>query len=522
MALIFLTGAVVLALELLSSRIMTPYFGVSLYIWTGILSTTLSFLAAGYYLGGYFSRRYDKAKITWMFFLLPIASATSIFVACIIYPFLFPILAQTNLIVGSFVASAVLLALPLVCLSAMNPVLISLRSNQLRTGDGGAGQVFFVSTVGSVAGVIATAFMIIPNSTNFNALLWLALGLCAAAAFFCLASPFLSRPQKFRLLGGALAVGLASGAFIIEQDNYLKRLAGTDESDQKFELIAEYSSVFGNIKVVEIRFSDAESLPVKAYLQDGLIQNRTMLDNVSVSMYTYVLDRLAKIFVPQGKSALVLGLGAGIVPRDLKRRGLDVTVVDINPDAVRAAAEHFGFEPDAFDMRLQDARTFVRKCARSFDVAVVDLYQGDSTPDYLLTAEFFRDLRRCIRSGGAVVMNAFFDNFDDEPNQRLLATIASAFGQVVEFHSREANSFVVGLTGPAPAKMRFVPDNIPPALVNIVRRSLETGRVIRPSSLLGYPPVTDRQNVVSVLIAGAQMRKRRAIVNILPPRILVN
>jgi len=524
MTLIFLTGAVVLALEVLSSRIMTPYFGVSLYIWAGILSTTLSFLALGYYLGGHFTRRYDKATITWIYFLLPILSATSIFVACIFYPVLFPLLSQTDLIFGSFVASAVLLALPLVCLSAMNPVLISLRRNQSQVsdGDGGAGQVFFVSTVGSVAGVLATAFVIIPSSTNFNALLWLALGLCALTALFCSNDSSLSRSQKFRLLGGALAVGLASGAFIIEQDSYLKRLASSDKSDLKFEMAAEYSSVFGNIKVVEIRFPDEETLPIKAYFQDGLLQNRTTLDNVSVSMYTYVLDRLAKIFVPQAKSALVLGLGAGIVPQDLKRRGLDVTVVDINPDAIKAATEHFGFKPGAYDMRLQDARTFVRKCKQPFDVVVVDLYQGDSTPDYLLTAEFFSDLRRCIRNGGAVVMNAFFDDNDDEPNRRLLATVASAFGQVIEFHPSNTNAFVVGTTGTAPTGMTVVPDNIPPPLVNVVRRTLEAGRIITPNALLGYPPVTDRHNVASVLNASAQMRRRSAIVKILSPRILVN
>lgn len=522
MALIFLTGAVVLALEVLSSRIMTPYFGVSLYIWAGILSITLAFLAVGYSLGGYFSRRYDKATITWIFFLLPIASAASIFVACIIYPFFFPLLAQTNLIFGSFVASAVLLALPLVCLSAMNPVLISLRGNQSRAGDGGAGQVFFISTVGSVMGVIATAFVIIPNSTNFNALLWLALGLCAVSAVFCFNASILSRPRKFRLLGGALAVGMASGAFIIGQDNYLTLLASGDENDPKFEVMAEYSSVFGNIKVVEMRFPGEQSIPMKIYIQDGLIQNRTTLDNVSISMYTYVLDRLAGMFVPRGKSALVLGLGAGIVPRNLKRRGMDVTVVDINPDAVRAATEYFGFKPDAYDMRLQDARTFVRKCKGSFDVVVVDLYQGDGTPDYLLTTEFFSDLRRCVRDGGAVVMNAFFDDDDDEPNLRLLATIASAFGQVVAFHTRETNSFVVGTTGAVPVKVTFATDDIPPPLVDIVHRSLETGRVITPNMLLGYAPVSDRQNVASVLIAGAQMKNRSAIVKNLPLRLLVN
>ena len=50
--LIFFTGAATLSLEVLASRIMTPYFGVSLYIWAGILAITLIFLATGYYLGG--------------------------------------------------------------------------------------------------------------------------------------------------------------------------------------------------------------------------------------------------------------------------------------------------------------------------------------------------------------------------------------------------------------------------------------------------------------------------------------
>ena len=59
-ALIFITGAVTLSLEVLASRIMTPYFGVSLYIWAGILSITLIFLALGYQLGGWISQRRDR------------------------------------------------------------------------------------------------------------------------------------------------------------------------------------------------------------------------------------------------------------------------------------------------------------------------------------------------------------------------------------------------------------------------------------------------------------------------------
>ena len=59
-ALIFATGAATLALEVLASRIMTPYFGVSLYIWAGILSITLTFFAVGYSFGGWLTRRLDR------------------------------------------------------------------------------------------------------------------------------------------------------------------------------------------------------------------------------------------------------------------------------------------------------------------------------------------------------------------------------------------------------------------------------------------------------------------------------
>ena len=171
---IFLTGAATLALELLSSRVLTPYFGVSLYIWSSILSITLTFLAIGYYGGGRLARRTDGAQRHFAFFAAPAISALAIVAACLIYPWLFPWLAGIDLVFGSVMAATVLLAVPLVVLSAMNPLLIAIRPEA--AGDAGAGRVFFVSTIGSVAGVVATAFLLIPNVTNFR-------GLCCWRSF---------------------------------------------------------------------------------------------------------------------------------------------------------------------------------------------------------------------------------------------------------------------------------------------------------------------------------------------------
>ena len=74
---IFISGGAILALELLASRIMTPYFGVSLYIWTGILSITLVALAAGYWTGGKLanSRAMTAARLLELFGLMPALAA---------------------------------------------------------------------------------------------------------------------------------------------------------------------------------------------------------------------------------------------------------------------------------------------------------------------------------------------------------------------------------------------------------------------------------------------------------------
>src|SRR4026208_255383 len=91
-AVIFISCAAILALELLASRILTPYFGVSLYIWSGILSITLISLALGYWAGGKLAggkRERKAAGLTFLFMLMPAVAAIAIVAACLIYPYLF-------------------------------------------------------------------------------------------------------------------------------------------------------------------------------------------------------------------------------------------------------------------------------------------------------------------------------------------------------------------------------------------------------------------------------------------------
>jgi hypothetical protein len=146
---VFVTGAAVLALELLASRILTPYFGVSLFIWSGILSITLISLALGYSLGGRLAADRKAGahadQLVYRFALMPAIGAIAIVVACLLYPYLFLHLARFDLVFGAFVACLVLLFVPLVATSAMNPLLVAilLRRSAARgeLADAGAGRV---------------------------------------------------------------------------------------------------------------------------------------------------------------------------------------------------------------------------------------------------------------------------------------------------------------------------------------------------------------------------------------------
>ena len=126
-AIIFTTGGAILALELLASRIMTPYFGVSLFIWSGILSITLVSLALGYWWGGRLAAGQRGAaptaeKLAYLFTLMPAVAAIAIVVTCLAYPYLFFQLARFDLVAGAFLACIALLFVPLFATSAMNQI----------------------------------------------------------------------------------------------------------------------------------------------------------------------------------------------------------------------------------------------------------------------------------------------------------------------------------------------------------------------------------------------------------------
>src|SRR6187549_3913585 len=59
-AAVFLSGAVLLGVEIAASRVLAPTFGSSLYVWGALIGVVLAGLAVGYWLGGTLADRWPK------------------------------------------------------------------------------------------------------------------------------------------------------------------------------------------------------------------------------------------------------------------------------------------------------------------------------------------------------------------------------------------------------------------------------------------------------------------------------
>ena len=58
----FVTGAITLVVEILGTRIMSPYYGASIYVWSSLIGVTLGALTIGYLVGGAAADRWPPLR----------------------------------------------------------------------------------------------------------------------------------------------------------------------------------------------------------------------------------------------------------------------------------------------------------------------------------------------------------------------------------------------------------------------------------------------------------------------------
>ncbi|MEK9822586.1 MAG: fused MFS/spermidine synthase [Gammaproteobacteria bacterium] len=425
--LIFMTGAVILGLELAASRYMAPMFGSSLYIWGAILSITLLCLSAGYSLGGRLGVRLAAPVNRLILFALIAATWIGVL------PLTQAPIADLGLAAGHrfgpLLVTVLLFALPILLLATATPLVFAAnnRGDHGESAPAVMGDLFAISTVGSVVGALVTAYGLIPTLGIRHTLFTL------SAILFITISPHLVKGLYLRSAANAILV-VALLQFFYEPD--------PDRGlNPEFKRIYRASSEYSQVSVLEHVSNQSRVL-----LLNGTSHNWVDGQDRSQSLFNHVRVLQHHVASHPGSKgdALVLGLGAGILPKHLKATGFNVEVVEIDPLVVSAARKYFEFSGD-IPVHVEDARTFINaqvNAGREYSLIIVDVAGGGSQPGHVFNLEAFSTMQRLLAKDGLLISNqlATRGNGNDEYIRSILATLKVSFPHVhaVDVYPEEA------------------------------------------------------------------------------------
>jgi len=154
------SGFFVMAVELLSGRVLAPSFGNSIYVWGAVITVFMLALALGYLLGGHFSvfapslRRLGGLLIAASLTMLPV-----VLFGDRALDWIFDRVDDPRY--GSLLASSLLFFVPTAISGAVSPYAIRLLVSSLHGSGKSAGSLYFVSTFGSAVGTILTSFYLV-------------------------------------------------------------------------------------------------------------------------------------------------------------------------------------------------------------------------------------------------------------------------------------------------------------------------------------------------------------------------
>lgn len=381
-----MTGAAVMILELLGTRIIGPFYGVSLYVWASLIAVTLIALALGYFLGGYLADRVPAMRLSHVILIAALGTAA--------IPFLTgPILRLTDplgLRAGAFTSALLLFTLPLTALAMVGPYVIKRATRDLDGVGTVAGSVYAVSTVGSVAGTLLLGFFLLPlfgTRTILAALSLLLAGLALVVLWQERSAGVKARWASSLTAAVAITMLTTSG------------LAASHKPVEGFTVQSEAESLYGWVRVV-----DDERRGFRLMLSDAsTISAVEIKSDRSVLGYQQVLG-LLPFLRPQLTQALLIGLGGGHVARDLKSKGIVTDTIEIDPAVADAAQKFFSFQPTGRFL-VGDARYEIKKLDGHYDLIIHDCFTGGTEPTHLLTQEMLSELRSLLSESGILALN---------------------------------------------------------------------------------------------------------------------
>jgi spermidine synthase len=400
-------GASVLAVEILGTRILGPFYGVSLFLWSALITVTLTALSIGYSLGGRWADR--GATIQRLCSLLVGAGVWMLLVPWFRQPILW-VAEPFGIRFAVLIAALLLFFPPLMLLGMISPYAIKLKTQSL--GDVGrtAGNLYAVSTLASVAAALLTGFFLIPHFGVTRLTLAIGILLLVTGSF-----GFMRRFRTNAKYTLPLIILICGAVGTIPEPG--------KTTDSERGLISIKQSPYAEIRVVD-------EYGTRYLLIDGGVH--TVVDPSNwETLYPYVnaMD-IAKLFFEKPGDLLLIGLGGGSVVKHYAQEGWSIDVVEIDPAVTETAYDYFGLEPAEAQIYHMDGREFLNR-AGTYDIIILDAFGSSAIPFHLVTKEMFANIGSHLNPDGLLAINVEAIGWHGLIVRSLAATLETYFSNVL-------------------------------------------------------------------------------------------
>ena len=465
----FIVGAVIMALEMIGSRFLTPYFGSSIYTWASIISTVLVALTVGYFAGGYFADKYPSASLLgyvilcssfYMLFIPYLADAA--------FDGLYAFFADIRY--SSLAGALIILFIPLALLGVYSPFAIRLTLSFTHHSGKTSGYIYGISTFGSIIGTLGVTFYLIPlmGSRTITYILSL-IAFLVGISFLLLPSPQpittsqesllwrLSHSRSIRVIvisflyviAFLVIVFFASDTPVAAWELLTKESGGNDGRDERVlssthqGILEHVESEYNNIVIdqhgeyITMKFSRYNS----AYTESTI----NILNDYELPVYYTRVMPVGLVYTKDPRNLLMIGLGGGSTTRYIQKYfpKLLTTVVEIDKSVIYLAKKYFHVKESSHYVTIEnDGRIYLKNTDHKYDIIMMDAFRGGYIPFHLLTKEFNELVKEHLNEGGCFVLNVHSTTqlFDS-----ILATLHVTFENIDTFGS--GNIIVVAYQG---------------------------------------------------------------------------
>ncbi|HWP23156.1 MAG TPA: fused MFS/spermidine synthase [Candidatus Binatia bacterium] len=383
---VFTSGAVLMALEIVGSRVLAPHFGSSIFVWGSLISVVMAALSIGYYWGGWLSARAPSYGKLLVLLLIP---GVLIFFLPFVYPSVNDWIAAADFgnRLNPLIACTALFLLPGIFLGTISPYVIRLAATQLHTVGSTAGSLYAVSTCGSIAGTLLTAFYLIPALGVSNIIHALGITLVCLSLVVV---PWV-RLKRVSLARAVTAASLALASISMVWPPFLWA-----------RTLLQKDTFYHRVRIEE----DDEARYM--YFDRTLQSAMTLRDPTALRLIYSRYTSIGLTFRPDAKKMLVIGLGGGSIPKKINKEfpHIEIDAVEIDPDVVKLAKDYFQIqESNRLRLYAQDGRLFLARTQNQYDIILLDAYFTDAMPFHLTTKEFFELAQRKLAPNGVIVAN---------------------------------------------------------------------------------------------------------------------